>query len=67
VGVPLFVAAGQVRASSVLAALVALPALGLGQLAGYPLRRHLHGERFRRLVLVLLVVAALSAIARSVF
>jgi uncharacterized protein len=65
VGVPLFLIAGQVTGSAALAALVALPALIAGQFAGYPLRRHLHGERFRRLVLGLLVIAALSAITRS--
>ena len=60
-GIGLFIAAGKIHVNGLVAAAVALPALGAGQLAGYPLRRHVHGERFRWMVLALLVVAAASA------
>lgn len=61
-GVSMFVLAGRVTSDGLTAAVVAFPALVAGQLAGLPLRRHVAGERFRVLVLVLLVVAAVSAI-----
>lgn len=64
-GIALFIGAGKVTGDGLRAAAVALPALVLGQLAGFPLRKHIHGERFRVLVLSLLVVAALSAIASA--
>ena len=38
----------------------------LGQLLGFPIRKHVHGERFRWLVLVLLVAAAISAIVNAI-
>lgn len=66
VGVPLFLLAGEVTGDTLTAAAVALPALVVGQVLGIPLRARFQGERFRRLVLVLLVTAALSAIIRSV-
>lgn len=62
-GLMLFIAAGKVTRDGLVAAGVAVPSLAVGLLLGFPLRRHIHGERFRRLVLVLLVVAAASAIA----
>jgi uncharacterized membrane protein YfcA len=65
VGLTLFLLAGKVTSEGVVAAAVALPALVLGQIAGYPLRRHVHGERFRWLVLVLLTAAAISAIVSA--
>lgn len=64
-GITLFIAAGKVTHDGVIAALVALPALFLGQLVGYPLRRHLNPERFRYLVLGLLVCAATSAMVSA--
>ena len=48
------------------AAAVALPALFIGQAVGLPLRRHVSPERFRVMVIVLLVLAAASAIASAV-
>jgi uncharacterized membrane protein YfcA len=63
--VTLFVAAGKVDRDGLLAALVAVPALFAGQLLGLPLRRHVSPERFRVLVIVLLVLAACSAIVSS--
>jgi uncharacterized membrane protein YfcA len=65
VGVTLFLVAGKITAHGLLGAAVALPALFLGQACGYPLRRHVSPQRFRVLVLVLLVVAACSAIASA--
>jgi 1,4-dihydroxy-2-naphthoate octaprenyltransferase len=41
-----------------LVAAIALPALLLGQLVGFRLRRYVHGERFRILVLGLLAIGA---------
>ena len=64
-GIALFVGAGKVTGDGLLAAAVSLPASLAGQFAGFPLRRHIHGERFRVLVLGLLCVAALSAIASA--
>jgi uncharacterized membrane protein YfcA len=64
-GVTLFVASGRVDRDGVVAALIALPALFAGQAVGYPLRRFVHGERFRVLVLLLLTGAALSAIVSA--
>lgn len=64
-GIALFVGAGKVTGDGLLAAAVSLPASLAGQFAGFPLRRHIHGERFRLLVLGLLCVAALSAIASA--
>ena len=65
VGLTLFVVAGKVTADGVTAAAVAAPALVIGQLVGFPLRKHVHGERFRWLVLVLLIAAAISAIVSA--
>jgi uncharacterized protein len=62
-GIALFVLAGKVHHDGVLAAAVALPALIAGQLLGFPLRRHVTGERFRVLVLGLMVLAAVTTIA----
>jgi uncharacterized protein len=64
-GVTLFIASGKVTRSGIIAAAVALPALFLGQLTGFPLRRHVDGERFRVLVLVILTGAAASAIVNA--
>ncbi len=60
--VTLFVATGKVNRDGVVAALLAAPALLAAQLIGFPLRRHLHGRRFRVFVLVLLGAAGFSAI-----
>ncbi len=65
-GVTLFVVSGKVNHDGLTAAAIALPALLIGQLAGLPLRKHVHGERFRVLVLALLAAAATSAIVSAV-
>jgi uncharacterized membrane protein YfcA len=61
----LFVAAGKVTHDGLVAAGFALPAMWLGQLAGFPFRRHFHAARFRVLVLVLLALAAVSTIVAA--
>jgi uncharacterized membrane protein YfcA len=60
-----FVATGKVTRDGLIAAAVALPAMILGQVLGLPMRRHIHGERMRWLVLVLLSIAGLSAIVAA--
>lgn len=60
-----FVAAGEVDADGVRAAAVAFPAMLLGQALGWPLRRRVDERRFQHLVLVLLLLAAASAIAAA--
>jgi uncharacterized membrane protein YfcA len=62
VGLALFLADGKVTRNGLVAALIALPAWGLGQLLGWPVRKHVHGERFRWMVLILLFVAGTSTI-----
>lgn len=64
--ITLFVAGGKVTSAGVSGAAVAVPALIAGQVLGFPLRRHVHGERFRWLVLVLLAVAAVSAMTAAI-
>jgi uncharacterized membrane protein YfcA len=64
-GLTLFLLAGKVTGDGLRAAAIALPALVLGQLAGFPLRRHVQGERFRVMVLGLMALAALTSIASA--
>ncbi|MEO5723748.1 MAG: sulfite exporter TauE/SafE family protein [Ilumatobacteraceae bacterium] len=61
----LFIGTGKVNGPGLLGAAVAAPALALGQVLGFPMRRHVHGSRFRWMVLVLLVLAGSSAIAAA--
>jgi hypothetical protein len=65
VALALFIAAGKVTREGLVAAAFALPAMWLGQGVGYPLRKHFHADRFRWLVLVLLTLAAASAIVSA--
>jgi uncharacterized membrane protein YfcA len=65
-GLVLFAASGQITRDSVVAVFVTVPALLFGQLLGFPIRKHVHGERFRWLVLVLLVAAAISSIVNAI-
>ena len=60
-----FIAAGKVTRDGVIAAAIALPAMLFGQLIGMPLRRHVHGDRMRWLVLILLTLAGISAIVAA--
>lgn len=62
VGLSLFLLDGKVTADGLQAALVAVPAWVLGLALGWPVRKHVHGERFRWMVLVLLFGAGTSTI-----
>ena len=64
-GLSLFIASGKVTRDGLIAAAVTLPAMLVGQLLGFPIRKHVHGERFRWLVLLLLFGAAISAIVNA--
>jgi len=64
-GLALFFASGNVTRDGLVATAVTIPALILGQLLGFPVRKHVHGERFRWLVLVLMFVAGTSAIVNA--
>ena len=61
----LFIAAGKVTREGLVLAAIAVPVMLCGQWAGLPLRRHFDPERFRRLVLGLLCVAAISTIVAA--
>jgi uncharacterized protein len=65
-GLALFIASGKITRDGIVAAAVTVPAMFLGQLLGFPIRKHVHGERFRWLVLVLLSAAAISAIINAI-
>lgn len=65
-GLALFIADGKVTRAGIHASLIALPAWALGQGLGWPIRKHFHGERFRRMVLVLLAAAGVSTILFAV-
>ncbi|HEX2785832.1 MAG TPA: sulfite exporter TauE/SafE family protein [Ilumatobacteraceae bacterium] len=64
-GLSLFVASGRVTRDGLIASAITIPAMILGQAVGFPLRKHIHGERFRYLVLVLMTGAAISAIVNA--
>ncbi len=64
VSVVVFAATGKFDREVLVAVAVSLPALAVGARAGIALRRHLDAQRFRRLVLVLLTVAGVSAPGR---
>lgn len=67
VALVLFAVDGKISGDELQAAAVAAPAWALGQGLGWPVRRHVHGERFRRLVLLLLLAVGVSAIVFAVF
>ena len=50
-GLTLFIASGEITRDGIVAAAVTIPAMLFGQLLGFPIRKHVHGERFRWLVL----------------
>lgn len=62
----LFIADDKITGDGVRAAALTVPAWIVGQAAGWPVRRHLHGERFRWLVLILLFAAGTTAIVFAV-
>lgn len=61
----LFVGSGNIHTNELVTSAVALPGLGLGMLIGFPLRRRFSAERFRMLVFVLLVITAVTTIAKA--
>jgi uncharacterized membrane protein YfcA len=65
IGLVLFTAGGKVHLHELRAGLIAAPALALGLAAGLPLRRRFSPERFRVLVLSLLIAGAVAAVAKS--
>lgn len=66
VSVVVFAVTGAITRDVLTAIVASLPGLAIGAAAGIALRRHLHGDRFRRLVLAVLVAAAISTITTSV-
>ena len=64
-GLALFIASGKVTRDGLVGAAITIPAMFAGQLLGFPIRKYVHGERFRRLVLLLLTAAAISAIVNA--
>ena len=65
IGLCLFAAGGKVHGHELIAGAFAVPALGVGMLAGLQLRKLVSPERFRVLVLVLLVAGAVAAVAKA--
>jgi len=66
VAILLFALDGKVNGDGLAAAAMAAPAVLLGQALAWPLRKHIHGERFRWLVLGLLFAAGTSTIVFAV-
>lgn len=62
----LFIGRGKVTEEGMHAALIALPAWMVGQAVGWPIRKHMHGERFRVLVLSLLALAGTTTVVFAV-
>lgn len=59
--------AGKITSDSVSLALLAIPVMGLGVLLGIKARQHVNPERFRTLVVWLLLLSGLSAILNAIF
>jgi uncharacterized protein len=62
VGITLFALNGKITADGLKAAAIALPAWAIGQGLAWPVRKYVHGERFRVMVLTLLFIAGTSTI-----
>jgi len=62
----LFIADDKITKDGVLAALFAVPAWVIGQALGWPARRHVDGERFRLLVLVMLLAVGVTTIVFAI-
>jgi uncharacterized membrane protein YfcA len=60
-----FALAGKVTRDGLTASALCVPALFAGQLLGHPIRRRVQGDRFRRLVLGLLLIVAVRIIIVS--
>jgi len=65
VSLALFVGAGKVRHDAAIAALVSVPVVLVLQWMGARVAPHVHGERFRRLVLGLMFASGVSAIVAA--
>ena len=65
VSVTVFALTGEIDREVLIAIAASMPGLAVGASIGISLRRHLDAERFRRLVLVVLVVAGVSSIATA--
>ncbi len=63
--ITLFIASGKINRDGVITAAIAFPAMAVGQVLGFPVRKHVDGERFRWLVLALLTVAGASVIIKA--
>ena len=61
----LFIAAGKVHTAATLAAALSLPLVFVMQWIGSVVQRHVHGNRFRVLVLGLLFLSGVSAVAAA--
>jgi len=64
-GLVIFWLGGKIHAAELQAGAAATPALAIGLLAGMPLRKRFPPDRFRVLVMVLLVASAVAAVAKS--
>jgi len=65
VGIVIFALSGEIGGDELTAIAVALPGVGVGAAAGIGLRRYLSPARFRGVVLVLLVIAGVTAIVSA--
>ena len=65
IGLGVFTVGHKVHVNQWRTGLIGIPALGLGFLIGLPLGKQISSERFRRLVLVLLVAGAVVAAAKA--
>ena len=65
IGLVMFALGGKVHLDQLRAGAIAVPALALGLLIGLPLRKRFSPQRFRVLVLVLLLVSAFAAVAKA--
>jgi hypothetical protein len=64
IGLVIFAIGGKIHPHELVAGAIAVPALALGFACGLPLRRRFSPQRFRVLVLVLLVAGAAAAVAK---
>lgn len=66
-GITLFAIDGKFTVAGVRAAVIALPAWFVGQALAWPIRRRVVGQRFRRLVLGMLLVAGCTSVVYAIF
>ncbi len=64
-GLVIFAAGDKIQRNEVQAGAVAVPALAVGLLAGMPLRKRFPPERFRVLVIVLMLAGAAATVAKT--